>query len=492
MSVTDSHPNTSILSQFEAPWRRLDLRPSSPGVLEQLFQRLSRLPRFVYLDSSINTQSSEGHSLGRYSFLAAEPIEWYELQTDCPKPFAPLREAVARYTASRLPELPPFQGGLAGLFSYDLNRSLEPIQPPENDPFQLPLIAMGLYDVVIAIDHVEDTIHLVSQGWPETDPDKRQDQARRRLQYFMEIATTNRANGEPATSPTLTNVPRQKPDRAFPLAGHPGLFSNFSQTDYLSAVKKCIDYIYCGDVFQVNLAQQLLAPATLSASELYLKMRSVNPAPFSAYFDLGTTQIISASPERFLQVREGVAETRPIKGTRPRTRYPEVDINMAQQLRESEKDRSENVMIVDLMRNDLSRVCQPDSVQVSQCCELETYQSVLHLVSAVRGRLRPQCDLFDLLKATFPGGSITGAPKVRAMQIIQELEPTARGAYCGSLGYIGTDGSMDLNILIRTITAHGGWWQIPVGGGIVSQSDPEEEYRETWTKAASMLKAVGL
>jgi para-aminobenzoate synthetase component 1 len=221
-------------------------------------------------------------------------------------------------------------------------------------------------------------------------------------------------------------------------------------------------------------------------------MRSVNPAPFSAYFDLGTTQIISASPERFLQVREGVAETRPIKGTRPRTRYPEVDINMAQQLRESEKDRSENVMIVDLMRNDLSRVCQPDSVQVSQCCELETYQSVLHLVSAVRGRLRPQCDLFDLLKATFPGGSITGAPKVRAMQIIQELEPTARGAYCGSLGYIGTDGSMDLNILIRTITAHGGWWQIPVGGGIVSQSDPEEEYRETWTKAASMLKAVGL
>lgn len=487
--MTDPHPNTFTLSQFEASWRRLDLRPSSPGVLEQLFQRLSRLPRFVYLDSSINTQSSEGHSLGRYSFLAAEPIEWYELRTDCRKPFAPLREAVARYPASRLPGLPPFQGGLAGLFSYDLNRSLEPIQRPESELFQLPLIAMGLYDVVIAIDHVEDTIHLVSQGWPETDPGKRQDQARRRLQYFLEIATTNR---EPETSPTLTNVPTQRPEHAFPLAGHAGLFSNFSQADYLSAVQKCIDYIYCGDVFQVNLAQQLMTPATMPACELYQKMRSVNPAPFSAYFDLGTTQIISASPERFLQVREGVAETRPIKGTRPRTRYPEVDINMAQQLRESEKDRSENVMIVDLMRNDLSRVCQADSVQVSQCCELETYQSVLHLVSAVRGRLRSECDLFDLLTATFPGGSITGAPKVRAMQIIQELEPTARGAYCGSLGYIGTDGSMDLNILIRTLTAHGGWWQIPVGGGIVSQSDPEEEYRETWTKAASMLKAVGL
>ncbi len=487
--MTDSHPNTSILSRFEAPWRRLDLQPSSPGDLEQLFRRLSRLSRFVYLDSSVNTQSSEGHSLGRYSFMAADPIDWYELQTDCQRPFDPLREAVARYPANYLPGLPPFQGGLAGLFSYDLNRSLEPIEAPRIDEFQLPLIAVGVYDVVVAIDHVEDTVHLVSQGWPETDPRRRQEQAAQRLRYFFELLTSDLdvSTAKPSETTTVT-----QPELAFPLDEHAGLSSNFSRSAYLAAVEKCIDYIYQGDVFQVNLAQRLLTRATISSAELYQKMRSVNPAPFSAYFDLGNAQIISASPERFLKVRDGVAETRPIKGTRPRTRYPEVDLNMAQQLRESEKDRSENVMIVDLMRNDLSRVCQPDSVQVSQCCELETYQSVLHLVSAVRGTLKPECDLFDLLTAAFPGGSITGAPKIRAMQIIRELEPTARGAYCGSLGYIGMDGSIDLNILIRTITAKDGWWQIPVGGGIVSQSDPEDEYRETWTKAAGMLKAIGL
>ena len=232
--------------------------------------------------------------------------------------------------------------------------------------------------------------------------------------------------------------------------------------------------------------------ATRSSADLYRRMRTVNPAPFSAFLDLGPAQIISASPERFLKVQDRVAETRPIKGTRPRTRHPEVDITVGQQLTKSEKDRAENIMIVDLMRNDLARVCLPNSVSVTQCCELESYQSVLHLVSAVEGTLKEEFDLFDLLTASFPGGSITGAPKIRAMQIIQELEPTARGAYCGSLGYIGMNGDMDLNILIRTITAKDGWWQIPVGGGIVSQSNPEDEYRETWTKAEGMLKAIGL
>ena len=189
-------------------------------------------------------------------------------------------------------------------------------------------------------------------------------------------------------------------------------------------------------------------------------------------------------------MRERTVETRPIKGTRPRTGQPMVDLREQERLVASQKDRAENIMIVDLMRNDLASVCQDDSICVTQLCQPEAYQSVLHLVSAVEGKLRPESSLCDLLAAIFPGGSITGAPKIRAMEIIAELEPTSRGAYCGSVGYLGFDGSADLNILIRTITASKGWWQVPVGGGVVVQSDPEAEYKETWTKAASMLQAI--
>jgi len=205
-------------------------------------------------------------------------------------------------------------------------------------------------------------------------------------------------------------------------------------------------------------------------------------------------EIISASPERFVSIVDDRIETRPIKGTRKRTGRPMVDITVREQLKSSEKDLAENTMIVDLMRNDLSKICTDDSVKVTQFCEIEDYESVMHLVSAVEGKLSDKAKragrVSGLLKAVFPGGSITGAPKVRAMEIIAELEPTARGAYCGSIGYFGFDGNVDLNILIRTITAGNGWWQIPVGGGIVSQSQPEKEYKETMTKAAGMLRAV--
>ena len=267
--------------------------------------------------------------------------------------------------------------------------------------------------------------------------------------------------------------------------------SNFSRQQYLEAVQRAIDYIRAGDVFQVNLSQRLLYPAgDGDAVSLYQRLRRCNPAPFAGYFDLGEFQIVSASPERFLQVRDRQVETRPIKGTRPRTGDPDADRTAEAELLASEKDRAENVMIVDLLRNDLSRVCAPESVRVSQLCGIEVYEYVLHLVSAVRGRLRDECSPIDLLRAAFPGGSVTGAPKVRAMEIIAELEPTARGAYCGALGYLGFDGTLDLNVLIRTITAGRGWWQFPVGGGIVAQSSPQREYEETWHKAEGLIRAL--
>ncbi len=487
--VIDPDSNSSVLNRWEPAHRELELKPSTPGVVDQLFGKMSQLDHCVFLDSSINTQSATGQSLGRYSFLAAEPIEWIEMTNDCHQPFAQLRERTAHYNTVHLSALPPFQGGLAGLFSFDINRCLEKINPPKIDEFQIPLIAAGIYDVVVAIDHDADRIHIISQGWPEQTSKSRQQLANNRLKYFTDLLmSSDQATEHPATASPSPIVP----EMAFPIDGPPGLYSNFTEPDYLQAVQRCIDYIFRGDLFQVNLAQRLLCEAKISSRDLHQRMRRVNPAPFATYFDLNTAQIISASPERFLKVKNNRVETRPIKGTRPRTRFPEVDLPVGHQLTESEKDRSENIMIVDLMRNDLARVCQADSVHLTQCCELESYQSVLHLVSAVEGELKPECDVFDLLEASFPGGSITGAPKIRAMEIIQELEPTARGAYCGSLGYIDTNGNMDLNILIRTITAKDGWWQIPVGGGIVSQSNPKDEYRETWTKAAGMLKALGL
>jgi para-aminobenzoate synthetase component 1 len=276
----------------------------------------------------------------------------------------------------------------------------------------------------------------------------------------------------------------------FSTQGMRGLTSCFSPETYREQAQRCIDYIYAGDIFQVNFAQRLLFPAVDHASELYLRLRHRNAATFATYFDGGAFQIASASPERLVQVKAGHVEARPIKGTRRRTFAPEADLFRGDELRESEKDRAENVMIVDLLRNDLSAVCEPESVRVSRLCGLEVYEYVQHLVSVVEGQLAEGKQPLDLLKAIFPGGSITGAPKVRAMQIIAELEPVARGAYCGSLGYLGFDGTLDFNILIRTITAAGGWWQLPVGGGIVAQSKVELEYEETWHKAEGMIRSL--
>jgi para-aminobenzoate synthetase component 1 len=268
------------------------------------------------------------------------------------------------------------------------------------------------------------------------------------------------------------------------------VYSNFTPPDYRAAVQRAIDYIHAGDCFQVNLSQRLLHRATVPPLELYGRLRERNAAPFAGYFDLGDFVIASASPERFLRVEDGEVETRPIKGTRPRGSTAEEDRRHAEELLSSSKDRAENVMIIDLLRNDLGRVCEYGSVRVPAVCRLESYRYVHHLVSEVRGRLRRGLGPVDLLRAAFPGGSVTGAPKVRAMEIIAELEPTARGPYCGSLGYIGFDGSMDTNLLIRTFTIGKGWMQFPVGGGIVADSDPASEYAETLHKAEGLLRAL--
>jgi len=452
------------------------------------FLRLVDLPHVVYFDSA-----QRNPRLGRYSFVAADPFDFVEQRVDAPDALAVLKAALGKHQAREVPGLPPFQGGAAGLLSYDLGRQIEDLPCPRWDEFHMPALAMGLYDVVLAFDHVAEQSWIISHGLPETDPVRRRRRAVRRLQAFRDRLRQTSPNGSPPLRRTASEtaaLPRTALAPQFDVGVLPELSSNLSREDYLRCVERAIEYIFAGDIFQVNLAQRLLYPAKDDTVSLYLRLRQRNPATFAAYFDLGACQLASASPERFLQVRDRQVEARPIKGTRGRTASPEADLFAGDDLQASEKDRAENVMIVDLMRNDLSRVCQVDSVFVAALCQLETYAFVQHLVSEIRGELAENATPIELLRAAMPGGSITGAPKIRAMEIIAELEPTARGAYCGSVGYLGFDGTMDTNILIRTFTCGRGWWQAPVGGGIVAQSTPRFEYEETWHKAEGLLRSL--
>jgi para-aminobenzoate synthetase component 1 len=445
-------------------------------------RRLAHLPHLLFLDSAATDSP-----FARYSFVTADPFDWLWTRGRDDNPFPRLAERLARWHTETVPGLPPFQGGAAGLFGYDLCHHIERLPRPRFDEFALPDLAVGFYDWVLAFDHRDRRAWLVSTGLPERDPARRRRRAALRLR-----AARRRLRVAPAEAPSDTGPPlpasRLCPQHALPIL--PALTSNFARPDYLAAIRRAIDYVHAGDCFQVNVAQRLLHPATLPPLELYGRLRRGNAAPFAGLFDLGGAVVASASPERFLRVEDGEVETRPIKGTRPRGDTPEEDRACAEELLSSAKDRAENVMIVDLMRNDLGRVCQYGTVRVPAVCRLESYRYVHHLVSEVRGRLRPGLGPVDLLKAAFPGGSVTGAPKVRAMQIIAGLEPVARGPYCGALGYLGFDGAMDTNILIRTFTVARGWVQFPVGGGIVADSDPRREYEETLHKAEGLVRAL--
>ena len=448
-------------------------------------RRLAHLPHLLFLDSA---DRDSPH--GRYSYVAAGCLS-LGLSHRRPSggPLLSERSDLNLLPLRTVDGLPPFQGGVAGLFGYDLGLALERIPEPRSDEFGLPAVAAGTYDWVVSFDHAAGRAWAVSTGFPETRRGWRAATAGHRLRWVLGQLRAARPPDRRLSSagpplPASDLVPQ------YPLPGSPGVTSNFDRAGYEAAVARAVEYVHAGDVFQVNLSQRLLAPLREHPLELYGRLRTLNPAPFGGYFDLGDFQILSGSPERFLRVQGREVDTHPIKGTRPRGRTPEEDAAQLRDLLANPKDRAENVMIVDLLRNDLGRVCEFGSVTVPRVCEAESFRFVHHLVSEVRGRLRPGLGPLDLLRAAFPGGSVTGAPKVRAMEIIAELEPTARGPYCGSLGFIGFDGAMDTNILIRTFTAGRGWVQFPVGGGIVADSDPAREYEETLHKAAGLLRAL--
>jgi len=442
--------------------------------------------------------------VGRYSFVTADPFEFFTVRAAQYKldPLGPLQRWLRERPMDTVPGLPPFQGGAAGMLAYELGGCWERLPQSRYDEFRLPVLAVGLYDWTLGWDHAADRCWVVSQGFPEQSEERRRARAARRLAWLRErlkTAATASSKSPPANVASFQGGPTHVDAMAFsrqqlaphwPVPGWRDVFSDFTRDGYLRMVERVMEYIRAGDIFQANVSQRLVTPWRRSPLELYQRLRQSNPAPFAGYFACDDWAVVSASPERLLRVRGGEVETRPIKGTRPRGHGPEADLFTRDELRESEKDVAENVMIVDLLRNDLSRVCRPGSIRVPTLCAVETYQTVQHLVSQVRGRLRDDADAWSLFEAVFPGGSVTGAPKIRAMQVIAEQEPTVRGPYCGSLFYVGFDGSVDSNILIRTFVCRHGWAQCSVGGGVVAQSDPAAEYEETLHKAEGMLRAL--
>jgi para-aminobenzoate synthetase component 1 len=484
--------------------------PVTPDAAEAA-ARFADLPFLLLLDSMADQERT-----GRYSFLTADPVAilrsrghrserlersgntWAPIPDDA---LAAARDALAPFRAEPVPGLPPFQGGAAGYIGYDWGATLERLPAPRYDDLGLQDVMLGLYDWVVAWDHCERAAWIVSTGMPELGV-TRVRRAEERLAMVRERLAGRRAGGQAGRSgghsihrSEQQSLPVRRPAPSYPVldvedAEQIGLRSTFTHRGYLTAVSRVREYIFAGDIFQANLSQRFEAPLVEPPFALYRQLRRTNPSAFGAYLDFGDLHILSASPERFLKLAGRRVETRPIKGTRPRGVGPMHDALLGRVLAESDKDRAENVMIVDLLRNDLSRVCVAGTVQVPELFALEQHPTVHHLVSTVVGELEPEADAVGLLRATFPGGSITGAPKVRAMEIIAELEPTRRGVYCGSLGYLSVTGEMDTSIAIRTAIVRHGAVYFQAGGGIVADSDPEAEYRETLDKARGIIRAL--
>ena len=453
--------------------------------LDDVFAPFTADPYPFWLDSS-----RPGGQMGRWSFMGSDPFlvlktygrrivieERGRVREFRANPFEVLRQQLRRFSLEQ-GDLPmPFIGGAVGFFSYDLGRMVEDLPDETKDDLETPDMYLGFYSTIIAIDHQENRHYIIASGLPAEGEDA----------VTLAQADTL-AIGEKINQAVDQGDPWLEPD-----ISPSDIRTFFTRETYGEAVERIRDYIIAGDIYQANMTQRFDAPLKMAPYQLYRRLRQANPAPFSAYLDCGDDfQVLSSSPERYILLEGNVVETRPIKGTLPRGNTPEEDQANSEALLASEKDRAELVMIIDLERNDLGRVCTYGTVHVPELIVLEAYTTVFHLVSTVRGELAPGKDFVDLLKASFPGGSITGAPKIRAMEIIEEQEPVRRGVYTGSIGYIGFDGRADLNIVIRTFINKNQNVHLQVGGAIVFDSEPGPEYDETLHKAKALLRSLGI
>jgi anthranilate synthase component 1 len=445
-----------------------------------------------------------GEKVGRYSFLAADPFLQIEArgqrmtineggqtrEFDSPDPLTELKRHVERFAAARLAELPPFTSGAVGYAGYDVVRYTERLPNAPHDDRQLPDLSFAFYDRMVVFDNITKTITVVAmaridgsvQSGGSADSHKRDleaayDAARRRVDQTVEQLS------RPSTD--LAPVDIQ-------LAGDPqiGYRSNFSQHQYEDAVRKCVEYIRAGDIFQVVISQRLQLEVQSPPFEIYRTLRVVNPSPFMFYLRTPSVTLVGSSPEVMVRVVDGRVTVRPLAGTRRRGKTEAEDRQLAEELLADPKERAEHVMLVDLGRNDVGRVARYRTVQLSDVMVIERYSHVMHITSNVAGQLAEGKDCFDALRSCLPAGTVSGAPKVRAMQIIDELEPHRRGPYAGAVGYVDFAGNMDTCIALRTIVVQGDKAYIQAGAGIVADSDPAAEYQETLNKARGLLKAI--
>jgi len=440
----------------------------------ELYSVFKEQPYSFILDSG-----RDHESLGKYSFIGFDPFLLYQCKNDTIEvkigseekvytgdPFDSLKELLSKYQMEYTSHL-PFIGGVVGFFSYDLCHHIEQLPRSAVDDIEIPDCHLGFYDGIIIVDHTEKKTYIAALGIKSDE---------------NEVVKAIEDTIMQASVPFEKKKYYTDEDMEF--------HSNFTKEEYMIALDTIHEYIRTGDIYQVNLTQRFDCDLSIDPFDLYCELREMNPAPFASFIDFGEGHIVSSSPERFIKINEGKIEARPIKGTIPRGKSPEEDEQNRLQLINSEKDKSELLMIVDLERNDLGKISKAGTVKVPELFKLEQYQTVFHLVATVTGELKDDIDIVDCLKATFPGGSITGTPKIRSMEVIDELEPTQRNIYTGSIGYIGFNGELDLNIVIRTILCKENKAYFQAGGGIVWDSQNQLEYEETFHKAKALMDAL--
>jgi anthranilate synthase component 1 len=423
-------------------------------------------------------ESADQGRVGRYTFIGYRPRKVLRWSLGDPgDPYALAAAEISGYRVPDLPGLPPFAGGAVGMFAYDLVRTVEPLGEPNPDPIGLPDLALMLTDALVVFDHLQHTVTVIANVYAEDDLDASYRQA---LETIAEVRwRLARPVPAPARLPTA--------ERRAPV-----FQSNMTRSQFEANVARIIEYIFAGDAFQVVPSQRWSAPVDVEAFSIYRGLRAVNPSPYMYFVDFGDFEIAGASPEPLITVTGRRVSTRPIAGTRPRGASVEEDARMADELLADEKERAEHVMLVDLGRNDLGRVCEYGSVAVESFMAVENYSHVMHIVSSVAGTLRPGVGALDALRSVLPAGTLSGAPKVRAMQIIDELEPVKRGGYGGAIGWASYTGELDTCIHIRTVVVKDGVAHVQAGGGTVADAKPDYEFRESEAKARAVLRAIEL
>ena len=439
-------------------------------------------PRFSFLLESVEG----GERLARYSFIGTEPYSILKTGPGQPDgavdPLVPIKAELDKYTLVPVPDLPRFYGGAVGYLAYDVVRYFEPRVPmPGQDPLALPESLFMFNDTLLVFDHLKHVIKVVSHMHLDSPSDGDVERAYRD------------ATGKIDRLVERLGAPLELPRPAVPagLKGPPyPLTSNFTKEDYQEVVDRALEYIYAGDVIQVVTSQRLARKTDAHPFQIYRALRSTNPSPYMYYLHLDDFYIVGASIETLGRVEDGTVVTHPIAGTRPRGKTPQEDLALEEELKTSEKQRAEHIMLVDLARNDVGRVSLPGTVRVTELMEVERYSRVMHLVSHVAGGLRPELTPYDALRSCFPAGTLSGAPKIRAMEIICELEGQRRGPYGGAVGYFSFSGNVDTAITLRTSVIKDGVAYVQAGGGVVADSTPEDEYQETLDKAGALLRAI--